>query len=380
MTGLREAPAGAEPMSTGSKLSTRDRTKPFVLIGAVLVGLVANRVVDGRLTDLAWISNVGLFVVMFAVMAFVEFTDLGGAFRKVRPTVLALVTNFVLVPAFAWGLGMLMLRGYPDLWAGVILYTLTPCIGWYLIFTDLADGDVPWGVSLMPWNLALQIVLLPLYLWLLVGKVVPVDAGILFTSVGLYLLAPLALAYAVRTLLTRTKGREWTYGPYKSVIGEVKTWALAVLVVAIFAFQSSFSSLEMSRIGLIIAVISLFFVGIFALSLTVGRATKLGYADTVTLVFTTTARNSEMVMGVAAVAFAGHPLVLVAILVGPVIELPALLGLTQLMRHLHHRWSWPAGLTSGQSSSGSLQHVETEPPAAGPPRVVDVVAPGEDGN
>jgi hypothetical protein len=81
--------------------------------------------------------------------------------------------------------------------------------------------------------------------------------------------------------------------------------------------------------------------GLFALSLTVGRRARLGYADTATLVFTTTARNSESVLGVAATAFAGHPLVLVAILVGPVIELPALLGLSRLMLHLRQRLSWP---------------------------------------
>ncbi len=342
MTGRQEPHSVSQPgLTPGAKLSTRDQTKPFVLLAAVLVGVVANRIVDGRLTSLAWLSNLGLFVVMFAVMAFVEVKDLGIAFRKVRPTMLALLTNFVVTPAFAWALGILILRGHPDLWAGVILYTLTPCIGWYLIFTDLAEGDVPWGVSLMPWNLVLQIALLPFYLWLLVGKVVPVAVGTLFASVALYLLAPLAAAYAVRALLTRTKGRNWTEGTYKSVIGEVKMWALAVLVVAIFAFQPSFTGLGLARVGLIIAVISLFFVGIFALSLTVGRVTRLGYADTATLVFTTTARNSESVIGVAAVAFAGHPLVLISILVGPVIELPVLLGLARLMRSLRRRLAWP---------------------------------------
>jgi ACR3 family arsenite efflux pump ArsB len=77
------------------------------------------------------------------------------------------------------------------------------------------------------------------------------------------------------------------------------------------------------------------------LSLTVGRRARLGYADTATLVFTTTARNSESVIGVAATAFAGHPLVLVAILVGPVVELPALLGLSRLMLQLRTKLRWP---------------------------------------
>ena len=320
----------------------RDEVKPFVLIAAIAAGIAANRLAAGRLTHLSWISDVAIFAVMFAVMAFVEVKDVAVAFRKVRATSLALVTNFVITPAFAWALGWLILRHYPDLWAGIILYTLTPCIGWYLIFTDQADGDMAWGVSLLPWNLVLQIALLPVYLWLLVGKVVPVSAGTLLASVGVYLIAPFALAYAVRVLLIRYKGREWTYGPYKQAIGEVKLWALAALIVAIFAFQPSFGGLGLARIALIIAAtIIIFFAGLFALSLTVGQRFRLGYPDTATLVFTTTARNSESVIGVAAVAFAGHPLVLVAILLGPIVELPALLGLARLMLALRTRLRWP---------------------------------------
>jgi len=326
---------------TAGRLTVRDEVKPYVLIAAIVIGIVVNRAVNGRLVSWQWISDVAIFAVMFAVMAFVEVADLTGAVRKVKPTALALLTNFVFTPLFAWSLGWLLLRQYPSLWAGVILYTLTPCIGWYLIFTDLAQGDVPWGVALLPWNLILQILLLPLYLWLLVGKAIPTSAATLFTSVGVYLVAPFLLAYAVRLLLLGTRGREWTYGVYKAIIGELKMWALAALVITIFAFEESFGGIALLRIGLIIGVISLFFVGLFLLSLTVGRRFRLGYQDTATLVFTTTARNSESVIGVAAVAFASHPLVLVAILVGPVVELPALLLLTRVMLRLRTGMRWP---------------------------------------
>ena len=112
---------------------------------------------------------------------------------------------------------------------------------------------MPWGVSLLPWNLVLQIALLPVYLWLLVGKVVPVSAGTLLASVGLYLIASFALACSVRLRLVRLKGREWAYGPYNQAIGEVKHGALAALIVAIFAFQPSFGGLGLARIALIIA-------------------------------------------------------------------------------------------------------------------------------
>lgn len=347
-----------------ARLSVGDETKPFVLILAIGVGILANRLANGQLVSLSWISDIGIFAVMFAVLAFVEVKDVGVAFTKVRPTALALATNFIVTPLFAWTLGWLFLQAYPDLWAGVILYMLTPCVGWYLIFTDLAGGDMAWGVSLLPWNLVFQIVLLPVYLWLLVGKVVPIPVLTLLGSVFLYLVAPLVLAYAVRLLLIHRKGRAWTYGPYKSAIGELKMWALAVLVVAIFAFQPSFSDLGLLQIGLIIAVTMAFFVGLFLLSLAVGRVAHLGYADTATLVFTTTARNSESVVGVAATAFAGHPLVLVAILVGPIVELPALLALSRLMRLLGRQWQWPLPTpspASGAAAGSDVARVTEDP-------------------
>lgn len=76
-------------------------------------------------------------------------------------------------------MGWLILKNYPDFWVGAILYTLTPCIGWYLIFTDTAKGDVPWGIALLPWNIILQVLLMPLYLYILVGRVIPVDISAL---------------------------------------------------------------------------------------------------------------------------------------------------------------------------------------------------------
>ena len=83
-------------------------------------------------------------------MVSVEIKDVGRAFRKVKPTAVALFINFVFVPLFAWTLGWLFLRSYPDFWMGAILYALTPCIGWYLIFTDIAKGDVSWGSPCSP--------------------------------------------------------------------------------------------------------------------------------------------------------------------------------------------------------------------------------------
>lgn len=322
-------------------LSLRDETKPFLLIAAVGIGIVINRSVGGSLQQLGWVVRLGLFAVIFTIMAFVEVKNVGTAFRKRKATAIAIATNYLLVPLFAWGLGWLILRHYPDLWAGVILYTLTPCIGWYLIFIDLAKGNMEWGLSLLPIDIVLQGLLLPIYLWLLIGNVVPIPVSTLAHSVTVFLLLPFAAAYATRILLTRARGRAFVDGPYKRVVGELKIWALVTVVIGIFATQPELDNGDLRNVGLIIATITLFFLGLFVLALVVGRAFRLGYRDTTTMVFEITARNSESVLGIAAVAFAGRPLVALAILIGPVIELPVLLVLTKVMLRLRSRWAWP---------------------------------------
>ena len=328
------------PAPTTSRLAMRDEAKPFILIGAIGTGIVINRLAGGALTGFGWLVQIGLFAVVFSIMAFVEITGVSRSFRKVKPTAIAVTTNFVIVPLFAWTLGWLILRDHPDLWAGVILYTLTPCIGWYLIFIDLAKGNMDWGLAMLPIDITLQTLLLPIYLWLLIGKVIPIEPLVLLRSVSLFLLLPFAAAYATRSLLLRWRGRDFTFGPYKHVMGEVKLWALVAVVAAIFATQPTLETADLGNVALIIATITLFFVGLFVLALGVGRLFNLGYADTAAMVFEVSARNSESVIGVAAVAFAGRPLVILAILIGPIVELPVLIVLTRTMLRLRDRWSW----------------------------------------
>ena len=150
-----------------ARLSTKDVEKPFILIGAVIVGIILQRLTGKELPWLIYVTEIGVFFVIFAVMLPVEIREVVRAFAKAKPLAIALFVNFAFIPAFSWTMGWLILRNYPDFWIGAILYTLTPCIGWYLIFTDIAQGNVPWGIALLPWNIILQVVLMPLYLYIL---------------------------------------------------------------------------------------------------------------------------------------------------------------------------------------------------------------------
>jgi ACR3 family arsenite transporter len=323
--------------TTSRGLSVRDETKPFILIAAVVVGIVLNRLLGAGSAWLIYVVEIGVFFVIFAVMLPVEIKEVSHAFRKVKPTVLALLVNFVFIPILAWAMGWLFLRDYPDFWAGVILYTLTPCIGWYLIFIDLAQGDVAWGMALLPWNITLQIVLMPLYLYFLVGRVLPLDLSALARSIVLYLFLPFVLAYVLQKFIIARRGREYFFGPVKRVMGEVKLWSLVVVIVAMFASQSALGAGDLGRVALIIGVIALFFLVLFVLALVLGHLGRLTYEENTTLAFTTTARNSEAVIGVAVSAFPGHPLVYLAIILGPIVELPVLLLISRVLLGLKGR-------------------------------------------
>ncbi|MFN3480680.1 MAG: arsenic resistance protein, partial [Thermodesulfovibrionales bacterium] len=297
-----------------ARLSTKDKEKPFILIAAVIAGIIIQRLIGKELPSLIYLTEIGVFFVIFAVMLPVEIKDVGRAFKKVKPTAIVLFVNFIFIPAFSWTMGWLILKNYPDFWAGAILYTLTPCIGWYLIFTDIAKGDVPWGIALLPWNITLQVILMPLYLYILVGRVIPVELSTLIRSVGLFLVAPFVLGYIVQKIVIKKKGRDYFFGPLKSLMGEVKLWALVIVIISMFVSQRSLDISDIHRVGLLILFLIAFFFVLFLLAITIGKIFNLGYEDTVTMAFTTTARNSEAVIGVAVAAFPGHPLVYLAII------------------------------------------------------------------
>lgn len=181
-----------------ARLSIRDEAKPFLLLGAVILGVLVNRLLGTGISWLIQVVQIGVFLVILAVMLPVEIKDVSQALRTVKPTVIALLINFIFIPIFIWTMGWLFLRPFPDVRAGLILYALTLSIGWYLIFTDLAEGDVASGMALLPWNITVQVALMPLYLWFLVGKVLPLDLRALATSVVLYLIAPFVLPVLLR--------------------------------------------------------------------------------------------------------------------------------------------------------------------------------------
>lgn len=155
-----------EPAVTTSHaggLGLLDRIQPFLLMGSIAVGLLIAYLFPSGAKALSPVVTGGVFLVIYFIMLGVDPRGVMHAFTRWKPTALAIGINFVITPLIAWLLGYLFLRDDPNIWVGLILYLVTPCIGWYLVFTELAKGDVELGVSLLFWNVLLQIVLMPIY-------------------------------------------------------------------------------------------------------------------------------------------------------------------------------------------------------------------------
>ncbi len=319
-------------------LGLLDRLQPVVLLGAIAVGLALAGLAPRTAAAAGPLVEIGVFLVIFLVMLGVRTGEVLAAFKRWRPTGLALAINFLFTPLFAWFLGWLFLQSHPEVWVGLILYLVTPCIGWYLVFTDLAGGDVELGLSLLVWNVLLQILLLPVYLWVLAGRIVTLDPAVLLQSVVLFLVLPLVLAELAKRAWRRS-GRVEPIGE-RLPLGLFKTATLALVIAAMFASQGRVLFDNPSVVAWMILPGLVFFVAIFAVALAAAKLARLTYPETALLAMTTAARNSEASLAIAVGAFAS-PLVALTVVIGPAFELPVLVAMVQLLGRVRGRGWYP---------------------------------------
>ncbi len=320
-----------------SRLTTLDRLQPLLLISAIVVGLFLARMAPTLATKLMPIVPAGVFLVIYVIMLGVSPSGVVHAFTRWKPTSLAIGINFLITPSIAWALGALFLPNDPDIWVGLILYLVTPCIGWYLVFTELAKGDVELGVSLLFWNLVLQIVLLPVYMAFLAGTVVHIEIMDMVRSVITFVVLPLTLAVATRRLLGR-----WAIAvevaTKTDALPYAKTITLILVITAMFASQGAVLFENPSVVVKMILPSIAFFVIALFIAIGTARLFRLSYPEFALLVFTTAARNSEVSLAVAVTAFAS-PLVALTVVIGPSIELPILILFLRLVLSMQ-RAAW----------------------------------------
>ncbi|MBB5492436.1 arsenic resistance protein [Nocardiopsis metallicus] len=312
-------------MSTSEKFQS-----VFVALAAVL-GLGA-----GLLWPLGEVAGF-LVLPLLMVMLAAVFTQVdAGQVRQARGArkvvAASLVLNFVFTPLFAWALGAGLLGGSPDLRIGLLLLLVTPCTDWYLVFTGLARGHMGVAAAVLPVNLVLQLVLLPVYVLLLGGEAAMVDTGTLVEAVLLVLVVPLLIALLMRSVTRRWKGERWREERVMPVASASVLPLLYAAVFAMFAWQARAVTAHLGDLAVLLLPLGLFFLVMPLVAVATGRLLRLPAEQGVTLTMTSVARNSPVALAVAVAAFPDRPLIAVALVVGPLVELPVLAVLSQVVR------------------------------------------------
>ena len=314
-------------------MSTIEKLYSIIILLSVIIGLGAGQVDFFK-------NNAGFLVVPLLVgMLYVTFLqipveDVKKSFKNVRFTYIALAVNFIWTPVLAWLLALIFLADTPALWIGFIMLMVTPCTDWYLIFTGIARGNVALSTAILPLNLMLQILLLPVYLLIFGGRTGFVNLSFLVESVFIVLLTPLILALITQALL---RNRESIKDKLLSKIGAIPIIFLSLAIAAMFASQGQLLLNNMELLLKLLVPILLFFTINFVFAQLVAGLCKFSYADKASLSLTTLARNSPIALAIAITAFPDQPLIALTLVVGPLLELPILTLIAQLLLILKKR-------------------------------------------
>lgn len=301
---------------------------------------------------------VGLFLMMYPAMTNVRLEDLGKAFRSPKALLLVLFVNFAIWPFFMWGLAKLFLSDQPELYTGVVLYGIAPCIAMVIVFTFLAKGNVPLALVLVAFNSILQMLLLPLYAHLLLGDV-QFSVLVVAESVGLYLGLPLVLGFLTRRIGVARMGEEG-FEKFRRGLNLLSILGLLFTLIVMFGLKGD-AIIDTPIIILRVAIpmIIFFFVVFHFVYFTAWRL-GFSYEDSVACAFNSTGRDFEIAVAIAITAFS--PMVALATVVGPLIEVPIMLTLVWIAQRVGRRLFGVASVPS-QGLGGVLSpHKEVATP------------------
>lgn len=276
---------------------------------------------------------VGLFMMMYPAMANIKFEDLGKATRSPKQLLIVAFFNYAVAPFFMLLLAKLFLSGEQDLYVGLVLYGLAPCIAMVIVFTYLSAGNGPLAIILVALNSIIQMILIPVYAKLLLGEI-RFDVWVVGESVLLYLGIPLVAGMLTRFLGIKRFGEEWFY-KLKFYLDTMSIIGLLFTLIVMFALKGDLI-LEKPLLIIQMAVpMTIFFWTMFIVVYLVGWKLGLNYKDAVAVGFNSTGRDFEIAIAIAITAF--NPTVALATVIGPLIEVPVMLALVWFAKKTEYK-------------------------------------------